>query len=62
MKKLTDDEKYNIVIKKNTFYFYDPDFEESYEGHISSIKDTLLVLKNKIFNDGLKKEHFITKK
>jgi len=51
-------EKYNIVITKNTFYFYNKEFEESYEGYVNSIKETLLVLKNQIQNTGLKKELF----
>lgn len=51
-------EKFNIVINRNTFYFYNKKFEERYEGYINSIKETLLVLKNKIQTDGLKKEVF----
>lgn len=51
-------EKFNIVITKNTFYFCNREFEESYEGYINSIKETLLVLKNQIQNTGLRKELF----
>jgi len=51
-------EKYNIVITKNTFYFYNRKFEEAYEGYVNSIKETLLVLKNQIQNTGLRKELF----
>lgn len=51
-------EKYNTVITKNTFYFYNKGFEERYEGYINSIKETLLVLKNRIQNEGLKKHLF----
>ena len=51
-------DKYNIVITKNTFYFYNRKFEEAYEGYINSMKETLLVLKNHIHNEGLKKELF----
>lgn len=54
----TVDEKYQTVIKKNTFYFLNPIFEEKYEGYLNSIKETLLVLRNEIENGGLKKEHF----
>ena len=54
----TEEEKFDIVITKNTFYFYDQEFEENYEGYITSLKETLLVLKNKIQNEGLKKEFF----
>lgn len=51
-------EKFDIVIAKNTFYFFNKKFEESYEGYINSIKETLLVLKNQIQTEGFKKELF----
>jgi len=51
-------EKFDIVITKNTFYFFNKKFEESYEGYINSIKETLLVLKNQIQTAGFKKELF----
>ncbi|MBC8525975.1 MAG: hypothetical protein ISS28_07335 [Candidatus Cloacimonetes bacterium] len=52
------DKKFNTVITKNTFYFYNRKFEEAYEGYVNSIKETLLVLKNQIQNTGLRKELF----
>lgn len=52
------EEKFNTVIQKNTYYFFDYAFEESYEGYINSIKETLLVLKNRVETEGLKKEIF----
>jgi hypothetical protein len=48
------EEKFNIVISKNTFYFYDPGYEEYYEGHISTIAQNIFLLKNKIETSGLK--------
>lgn len=54
----TIDEKFDTVILKNTFYFYNQKFEETYEGYVNSIKETLLVLKNQIQNTGLRKELF----
>jgi hypothetical protein len=57
--KPTTELKFKRVIDKNTFYLYDRDFEERYEGYISSIKETLLVLRNRIFTEGLKKELFV---
>ncbi|MHA1328763.1 MAG: DpnII family type II restriction endonuclease [Promethearchaeota archaeon] len=51
-------EKFNIVITKNTFYFYNREFEEAYEGYVNSIKEILLVLKNQIQNEGLRKKLF----
>ncbi|MBM4135681.1 MAG: hypothetical protein FJ241_02500 [Nitrospira sp.] len=48
------DEKFNTVISKNTFYFYNEEFEEYYEGHISSIAQNIFLLRNKIEREGLK--------
>ena len=39
----TVDEKFRIVIEKNTFYFFNRRFEENYEGYLNSIRETLLV-------------------
>ncbi len=50
------EEKYRTVIDRNTFYFSNRTFEEQYEGHLNSIKETLLVLKNEISTNGLRKE------
>lgn len=54
----TTEEKYKTVIDKNTFYFFNAKFEESYEGYINSIKETLLIIKNRVETEGLKKEIF----
>jgi hypothetical protein len=51
-------EKFQNIIDNNTFYFFDHDFEEKYESHINSIRETLLVLKNEIDIHGLKKDIF----
>lgn len=48
------DEKFNTVLSKNTFYFYNEEFEEYHEGYISSIAQNIFLLKNKIERDGLK--------
>jgi hypothetical protein len=48
------DEKFNTVISKNTFYFYNEEFEEYYEGHISSIAQNIFLLKNRIEREGIK--------
>lgn len=50
--------KFKTVIEKNTFYFYNPVFQETYESYINSLNETLLVLKNKIETQGLKKIYF----
>jgi len=57
MKKITED-KFKTVIQKNTFYFFNPKFEEDYEGYINSLKETLLNVKNRVETEGLKKEIF----
>ena len=57
MNKSTEN-KFQTVIRKNTFYFFNPKFEENYEGYITSLKETLLNLKNRIETEGLKKKIF----
>ncbi len=54
----TTEDKFQTVIKKNTFYFFNPKFEEDYEGYVNSLKETLLNVKNRIETEGLKKEIF----
>ncbi|HQL52927.1 MAG: DpnII family type II restriction endonuclease [Patescibacteria group bacterium] len=56
--KPTTELKFKTVIKKNTFYFFNPAFEEKYEGYLNSLKEMLLILKNNIETQGLKKEFF----
>jgi len=52
------DDKFKTVVLKNTFYFFNSQFEESYEGYINSLKETLLIVKNRVESEGLKKEIF----
>lgn len=54
----TNDIKFRTVIDKNTFYFYNPTFQENYESYINSLNETLLVLKNQVETRGLKKDFF----
>ncbi len=54
----TVEEKYKIVIEKNTFYFFNTEFAESYEGYLVTLKESLLLLKNEIETNGLRKEIF----
>jgi len=56
MKTIQD--KFDTVITKNTFYFYNSEFEESYEGYVNSIKETLLALRNEIQTKGFDKGLF----
>jgi len=64
MRYPSSNDKFNTVISKNTFYFYNEEFEEYYEGHISSIAQNILLFKNKIEMEGLKEsvllEHITT--
>ena len=48
------EEKLNTVISKNTYYFQNVEYEQYYEGHISSIAQNVFLLKNKIERQGLK--------
>jgi len=57
MRKTTKS-KFETVINKNTFYFFNPKFEENYEGYINSLKETLLNVKNRVETEGLKREIF----
>lgn len=54
----SNSDKFNTVIQKNTYYFFNPYFEEKYEGYINSIRESLLVLKNEVENKGLQQEIF----
>lgn len=56
MKSVED--KFTTVIQKNTFYFINQKFEEDYEGYINSLKETLLIVKNRVETEGLRKEIF----
>ena len=57
--KTTDNKtKFDTVINKNTFYFYNTDFQDKYESYINSLNEILLVLKNQIEIQGLNKELF----
>ena len=52
------EEKFKTVIEKNTFYYFQRQFEEKYEGFVNSIRELLLVLKNQLEREGLSKEIF----
>jgi hypothetical protein len=54
----TTEVKFKTVIDRNTFYFFNQKFEEKYEGYLGTMKDTLLVVKNRIETEGLKKDIF----
>ena len=58
MQMKANQDKFDTVITKNTFYFYNREFEESYEGYVNSIKETLLALRNEIQTRGFDKGLF----
>lgn len=58
MQMKANQDKFDTVITKNTFYFYNREFEESYEGYVNSIKETLLALRNEIQSKGFDKGLF----
>jgi hypothetical protein len=49
-------EKVNTVLTQNTFWFPNRVLEEEYEAHITVLRETLLVLRNQVQNQGLSKE------
>jgi len=55
----TVEEKFETVINKNTFYYFNTKFESDYEGYIYSLKQAIIILKNEVREKGLKKDIFI---
>ena len=52
------EQKFKTVVNRNTFYFFNPEFEDQNEMYLNSLKQTLLVLKNKIETEGLEPKIF----
>ena len=52
----TNTEKVNTVLGQNTFWFQNRRSEEESEANITALRDTLLVVRNKVQNEGLTKE------
>jgi len=48
MNKSAIQNKFRIVLERNTFFFHNDKFEENYEGYISSVTSLLLLLKDKL--------------
>lgn len=55
----TVEEKFRTVIEKNTFYFFNTEFAETYEGYLVTLKESLLLLKNDVEMKGLNREVFV---
>jgi len=47
-KYLSDRQKLDIILKRNTFFFHNDEFEESWEAYVSSIANLLLLLKREL--------------
>jgi hypothetical protein len=55
----TNEIKFNKVIRKNTFYFQNVEFEEEHEAYVSSLAQNLFLLKKRVEQEGLKEEIFV---
>ena len=44
----TNEEKFNIILDRNTFFFHDEEFEENWEAYISSVVNLLLLMKREL--------------
>jgi len=44
----TNEEKFNIILDRNTFFFHDEEFEENWEAYISSVANLLLLMKREL--------------
>ena len=49
-KSLTNKQKYGIVLKQNTFFFHNEEFEGEWEAYISSLTNLLLLLRSELRN------------
>ena len=49
-------DKINTVLTRNTFWFQTEAFEKKSEANITALKETLLVVRNKVQNEGLTKK------
>lgn len=55
----TNDEKFTTVIQKNTFYFFNPDFEQRYEvQNLNALNNLLQLVQTKVQQEGVKNEFF----
>lgn len=52
----TIDDKYQIVLNNNTYYFSNPAYEEDNEANILQLSELIASLKRSVDTDGLKKE------
>ena len=55
----SNNDKLHNVLENNTFFFKNDVFEEKWEAYVSSIVQNLLILRNEVANNGIKKEIFV---
>lgn len=55
----TNEDKFTTVIRKNTFYFFNPDFEQRYEvQNLNALNNLLQLVQTKVQQEGVKNEFF----
>ena len=55
----TNEEKFTTVLEKNTFYFFNPEFEQSYEvQNLNLLNNLLQLVQAKVQQEGVRKEFF----
>jgi len=55
----SDSQKIRTVLEKNTFFFSNEVYEEKNEAYVSSLIQSILLLKQRVDSEGLKKEIFV---
>jgi len=53
MKWPTEEQKFSTVVSQNTFYFYNPKYEEEWEGNVRALSQNVSILKESIERNGL---------
>lgn len=55
----TNEEKFTTVLQKNTFYFFNPEFEQRYEvQNLNALNNLLQLVQANVQQEGIKKEFF----
>ncbi len=55
----TTEEKFTTVIQKNTFYYFNPDFEQRYEvQNLNALNNLLQLVQAQVQQEGIKREFF----
>jgi len=55
----TNEEKFTTVIQKNTFYFFNPEFEQRYEiQNLNALSNLLQIVQAKVQQEGVRNEFF----